>query len=71
MGIRDSADGTVGGEKSPFGFDLGITYPHVPAAKLVAASKRALQDWRRAGPQAWVGVSLEILARLNLSLIHI
>ena len=59
------ADGTVGGEKSPFGFDLGITYPHVPAAKLVAASKRALQDWRRAGPQAWVGVSLEILARLN------
>ncbi|QQB34847.1 phenylacetic acid degradation protein PaaN [Achromobacter deleyi] len=60
-----AADGTVGGEKSPFGFDLGITYPHVPAAKLVAASKRALQDWRRAGPQAWVGVSLEILARLN------
>lgn len=59
------ADGTVGGEKSPFGFDLGITYPHVPAAKLVAASQRALQDWRRAGPQAWVGVSLEILARLN------
>ena len=59
------ADGTVGGEKSPFGFDLGITYPHVPAAKLVAASKRALQDWRRAGPQAWVGVLLEILARLN------
>lgn len=59
------ADGTVGGEKSPYGFDLGITYSHVPAAKLVAASKRALQDWRRAGPQAWVGVSLEILARLN------
>lgn len=59
------ADGTVGGEKSPYGFDLGITYPHVPAAKLVAASKRALQNWRRAGPQAWVGVSLEILARLN------
>ncbi|AUZ19750.1 phenylacetic acid degradation protein PaaN [Achromobacter xylosoxidans] len=59
------ADGTVGGEKSPYGFELGITYPHVPAAKLVAASKRALQDWRRAGPQAWVGVSLEILARLN------
>ncbi|CUI76398.1 phenylacetic acid degradation protein PaaN [Achromobacter xylosoxidans] len=59
------ADGAVVGEKSPYGFDLGITYPHVPAAKLVAASKRALQDWRRAGPQAWVGVSLEILARLN------
>ncbi|KRC76426.1 aldehyde dehydrogenase [Achromobacter sp. Root83] len=59
------ADGTVGGEKSPYGFDLGITYPRVPADKLIAASKRALEDWRRAGPQAWVGVSLEILARLN------
>lgn len=59
------ADGTVGGEKSPYGFDLGITYPHVPVDKLIAASKRALEDWRRAGPQAWVGVSLEILARLN------
>ena len=59
------ADGTVGGEKSPFGFDLGITYPRVPADKLIAASKRALEDWRRAGPRAWVGVSLEILSRLN------
>jgi len=62
---QHDADGTVGGEKSPYGFDLGITYPHVPAPKLVAAAKRALADWRRAGPQAWVGVSLEILARLN------
>ncbi len=59
------ADGVVGGEKSPYGFDLGITYPRVPADKLIAASKRALEDWRRAGPRAWVGVSLEILARLN------
>ena len=59
---QHDADGTVGGEQSPYGFDLGITYPHVPAPKLVAAAKRALADWRRAGPQAWVGVSLEILA---------
>lgn len=59
------AEGVVGGEKSPYGFDLGITYPRVPADKLIAASKRALEDWRRAGPHAWVGVSLEILARLN------
>jgi len=64
LDLRD-ADGTVGGEQSPYGFDLGITYPHVPADKLVASSKRALESWRRAGPRAWVGVSLEILARLN------
>lgn len=62
---QHDADGTVGGEVSPYGFDLGITYPRVPADKLISASKRALEDWRRAGPRAWVGVSLEILARLN------
>ena len=55
----------VGGEASPYGFDLGITYPRVPAAKLVAASSKALEQWRRAGPRAWVGVSMEILSRLN------
>ncbi|MDQ8032973.1 MAG: phenylacetic acid degradation protein PaaN [Bordetella sp.] len=59
------ADGQVGGEVSPFGFALDITYPHVKPAKLIAASQKALEGWRRAGPQAWVGVSLEILARLN------
>ena len=43
------AEGSVGGEASPYGFDLGITYPRVPAAKLVAASSKALEQWRRAG----------------------
>lgn len=59
------AEGSVGGEASPYGFELGITYPRVPAAKLVAASSKALEQWRRAGPRAWVGVSMEILSRLN------
>ncbi|ETH57536.1 hypothetical protein L553_3040, partial [Bordetella pertussis I036] len=55
----------MGGEVSPFGFELGITYPQVAPEALVAASSKALEQWRRAGPRAWVGVSLEILQRLN------
>jgi len=62
--LADAFD-TVGGETSPFGGDLGITYPRLSADVLVAASTRALASWRRAGPKAWVGVCLEILHRLN------
>ncbi|AOB32035.1 aldehyde dehydrogenase [Bordetella sp. H567] len=59
------ADRMAGGERSPFGFDLHITYPRLSPQAAVAASARALAGWRRAGPRAWVGVSLEILQRLN------
>ncbi|ARP90015.1 phenylacetic acid degradation protein PaaN [Bordetella genomosp. 9] len=52
-------------ERSPYGLALQIRYPHLSADALVAASSRALAQWRRAGPRAWVGVSLEILSRLN------
>lgn len=56
---------TVGAEKSPFGIGLGITYPKPDAAQLFAAAASAQAAWRRAGPHAWIGVSLEILERLN------
>ncbi|WP_256988519.1 phenylacetic acid degradation protein PaaN [Bordetella genomosp. 9] len=59
------ADRMAGGERSPFGFDLHISYPRLNPEPLVAASGRALGSWRHAGPRAWVGVSLEILQRLN------
>ena len=59
------ADGTVGGEVSPFGFALGIAYPRVKPDALVAAASKALAQWRRAGPRAWAGVALEILHRIN------
>ncbi|MFJ1301490.1 phenylacetic acid degradation protein PaaN [Pseudomonadota bacterium AL_CKDN230030165-1A_HGKHYDSX7] len=62
---QTGAEGKVGGEVSPFGFALDITYPKMSPAKLVANAQKALQEWRRAGPQVWVGVSLEILSRLN------
>jgi len=59
------ADGTVGAERSPYGFPLGITYPQVGLDALFAAIAKAEPAWRKAGPEAWVGVSLEILARIN------
>ena len=62
---QSGANSTVGGEVSPFGFELGVRYPHTPAGTLVRQSEQALQTWRTAGPRAWVGVALEILARLN------
>ena len=57
--------GSVGGEKSPFGFPLGITYPKADLDLLFAAVAKAEREWRKAGPEAWVGVSAEILHRIN------
>jgi phenylacetic acid degradation protein paaN len=57
--------GTVGGEVSPYGKTLGITYPKVDLNVLLKAAKAAIPTWRDAGIEARVGVGLEILARLN------
>ncbi|MDN7184330.1 phenylacetic acid degradation protein PaaN [Caballeronia sp. SEWSISQ10-4 2] len=56
---------TVGNERSPFGLALGIRYPKADVDALLAASAAAQSQWRAAGPDAWAGVSLEILTRLN------
>jgi len=57
--------GQVGNEVSPYGFELGATYPKPDLDQLFAAVNQALPAWRKAGPEAWVGVSLEILQRIN------
>ncbi|MFP4893190.1 phenylacetic acid degradation protein PaaN [Paraburkholderia sp. EG304] len=62
---QPSTGETVGAEVSPFGFPLGVRYPKADPGALIAASTAAQREWRAAGPQAWIGVSLEILARLN------
>lgn len=56
---------TVGMEQSPYGFTLGVRYPKSTPDELIAAAAAAQGAWRKAGPTAWIGVSLEILARLN------
>jgi len=65
---QPSTGETVGAEVSPFGFPLGIRYPKSAPDALIAAAATAQNDWRAAGPKAWVGVSLEIIARLNREL---
>jgi phenylacetic acid degradation protein paaN len=62
---QPSTGETVGAEVSPFGFPLGVRYPKADPDALIAAAATAQRDWRAAGPQAWIGVSLEILARVN------
>src|SRR5690606_4224475 len=59
------AQGSVDGEVSPYGFELGIRYPQLSVPTVIEQSKQALDSWREAGPRAWVGVALEILNRLN------
>jgi phenylacetic acid degradation protein paaN len=59
-------DGTVGGERSPYGMDLGVTYPHVgDLDALVAAAQATIPAWRDAGADVRAGVCIEILDRLN------
>ncbi|MBI3147773.1 MAG: phenylacetic acid degradation protein PaaN [Betaproteobacteria bacterium] len=57
--------GSVGGEVSPYGFALDIRYPKVELDPLLAAMRTAQGGWIEAGPNAWAGVCVEILQRLN------
>ncbi|MCC6909507.1 MAG: phenylacetic acid degradation protein PaaN [Phycisphaerales bacterium] len=57
--------GQVGAEASPYGFDLGITYPKVELDGLFTAVGAAEQGWKKASVEDRVGVCLEILHRLN------
>ncbi|MEU4994541.1 phenylacetic acid degradation protein PaaN [Streptomyces rimosus] len=64
-------DGTVGpapaegGERSPYGFELGITYPHADPAALFRAARAALPGWRDVCPRDRAVVCAEFLARIN------
>ena len=62
---QPSTGETIGSERSPFGFALGVRYPKADVDALIAAAAAAEKTWRKAGPEAWAGVSLEILSRLN------
>ena len=54
-------------EQSPYGFDLGVSYPraHRRVDALLAAARSGMRAWRDAGPEARVGVCIEILDRLH------
>ncbi|MGP3689115.1 phenylacetic acid degradation protein PaaN [Streptomyces sp. IBSNAI002] len=64
-------DGTVGpaphagGERSPYGGPLEVSYPHCDPDALLPAMLAALPAWRDAGPGARAAVCAEILHRIN------
>ena len=60
------ATDTVGGERSPYGIELGVTYPHVTDLDtLLVAARSGMPAWRDAGPAARAAVCVEVLARIN------
>lgn len=68
---QPGAGDRVATEASPFGVDLGVSYPHAAADELIAATAAALPAWRDAGPQTRLGVCLEILARLHANIFEL
>ncbi|MCZ7413190.1 MULTISPECIES: phenylacetic acid degradation protein PaaN [unclassified Streptomyces] len=62
---QPGTDGWTGGERSPYGVDLGIEYPHADADVLLPAMRAAVPGWRDAGPETRAAVCLEILSRIN------
>ena len=59
------ATGAVSTERSPYGIELGVSYPRADPLALVAAARAATPAWRAAGPQGRAGVAAEILRRIN------
>jgi phenylacetic acid degradation protein paaN len=53
------------GESSPYGVELGVTYPTASAAELIEAASTALKTWGKASVEERVGVCMEILDELS------
>src|SRR5215211_2706246 len=68
---QPGADGTVSTEKSPYGLDLDISYPHVSVDALLPAAAAGIPAWRDAGPDARAAVCVEILTRLHARSVEI
>jgi phenylacetic acid degradation protein paaN len=62
---QPAVTGWVSTESSPFGIELGVSYPRFGVDGLMSAALTAMPGWRDAGPQARAAVCLEILARLH------
>ncbi|MBL8836953.1 MAG: aldehyde dehydrogenase family protein, partial [Alphaproteobacteria bacterium] len=63
--LDQPAPSKAGAERSPFGFDLAITYPQRSVDDLINRARGVIGDWRRAGVETRVGICLEILHRIN------
>ncbi|GAB2603471.1 oxidoreductase [Paractinoplanes abujensis] len=59
------AVGSVATERSPWGPELGVSYPKADPLALVAAARAATSAWRAVGPEGRAGVAAEIIKRIN------
>ncbi len=57
--------GWHGGERSPYGVALDVSYPVCDPEALIAAGLAAMQGWQAVGAGGRSGICLEILDRLN------
>ncbi|MGI5288483.1 phenylacetic acid degradation protein PaaN [Nonomuraea polychroma] len=55
----------IGAERSPYGIDLGVTYPEPVVEDLIGAAKAAMPAWRDTGPDARALTCVEIVNRIN------
>ncbi|CAL9514860.1 phenylacetic acid degradation protein PaaN [Streptomyces sp. enrichment culture] len=62
---QPGVDDWVGGEVSPYGIELGVTYPHPDIDVLLPAMLAGQRAWRDAGPELRAVVCLEILKRIS------
>ncbi|MDK1342224.1 phenylacetic acid degradation protein PaaN [Streptomyces sp. 378] len=62
---QPGTDDWVGGETSPYGIELGVTYPHADLDVLLPAMKAGQRAWRDAGAEQRAVVCLEILKRVS------
>ncbi|MFF5004295.1 phenylacetic acid degradation protein PaaN [Streptomyces phaeochromogenes] len=62
---QPGTDDWVGGETSPYGIELGVTYPHADVDTLLPAMRAGQRAWRDAGAEMRAVVCLEILKRIS------
>ncbi|MGA5505111.1 phenylacetic acid degradation protein PaaN [Streptomyces umbrinus] len=62
---QPGTDDWVGGETSPYGIELGVTYPHAAVDTLLPAMRAGQRAWRDAGAEMRAVVCLEILKRIS------
>ncbi|SHI14680.1 phenylacetic acid degradation protein PaaN [Streptomyces sp. 3214.6] len=62
---QPGTDDWVGDEVSPYGIELGVTYPHPDLETLLPAMRAGQRAWRDAGPELRAVVCLEILKRIS------
>ncbi|MFJ5017840.1 phenylacetic acid degradation protein PaaN [Streptomyces griseoluteus] len=62
---QPGTDDWVGGEVSPYGIELGVSYPHADLDVLLPAMRAGQAAWRDAGPETRAAVCMEILKRIS------